>query len=87
MAEPDPDPANVGETVKVCHKEVRIVETNAQSYEAEGEIGGVIQRVSLSTPYVHDRIGARTCDGCGDVLGDRTGDYCSTACSLEDSNE
>lgn len=46
----------VGETVRVCHKQARIVRTLPSAYRAEIELGGVNQLITLADSWVHDRL-------------------------------
>lgn len=47
---------NEGETVRVCHKKARIVDSFKDSYRAEIKLGGIIQYISLTPEYVHERL-------------------------------
>lgn len=47
----------VGKTIRVCHKKGRIVEENPRSFDAEIELGGVIQHVVLADVYVEEQLG------------------------------
>jgi len=47
-----------GERIKVCHKKARIgsVNRSGEAFEAEVEIGGVVQHIVLARQYVRERI-------------------------------
>jgi len=47
-----------GERIKVCHKKARIgsVNRSGEAFEAEIEIGGVVQHIVLARRYVRERI-------------------------------
>jgi DNA-directed RNA polymerase subunit M/transcription elongation factor TFIIS/Zn finger protein HypA/HybF involved in hydrogenase expression len=48
-----------GETVKICHKNASISENSrgeGEAYMAEIELGGVVQKVALSRPFVREEV-------------------------------
>lgn len=71
-----------GREIRVCHKRGRITSANPQSYSVEIELGGVVNTVAVSVPFVHGRLGCLN-EGCVQPNRPRSS-YCSTECRDED---